>query len=93
MQDRSWVSEKSLQHSDADNTMERVRRILNGRALPLFLLCCGFIGLSSVFTLMWIKGAVEAVEPVAWIRGLELGICVLVALYAFWQLLRDVHRS
>jgi hypothetical protein len=73
--------------------MGRVRRVLNGRALPLFLLCCGFIGLSSVFALMWINGAVKAVEPNAWVRGLELGLCVLVALYALWQLWRDLHRS
>ena len=72
--------------------MDRIRRVLNGRALPLFLLCCGFVGLSSVFALMWVEGAVKAVEPIAWIRGLELGLCILIAVYAFWQLLRDLNR-
>ncbi|MBM4444356.1 MAG: hypothetical protein FJ020_03510 [Chloroflexi bacterium] len=72
--------------------MDRIRRVLNGRALPLFLLCCGFVGLSSVFALMWVEGAVKAVEPIAWIRGLELGLCILIAAYAFWQLLRDLNR-
>jgi hypothetical protein len=72
--------------------MDRIRRVLNGRALPLFLLCCGFVGLSSVFALMWMEGAVKAVEPIAWIRGLELGLCILIAVYAFWQLLRDLNR-
>lgn len=72
--------------------MDRIRRVLNGRALPLFLLSCGFIGLSSVFALMWVKGAVKAVEPSPWIRGLELGLCVLIAFYAFWQLWKDLQR-
>ncbi len=72
--------------------MDRIRSVLNGRALPLFLLCCGFIGLSSIFALMWAKGAVKAVEPSPWVRGLELGLCVLIALYAFWQLWKDLRR-
>jgi hypothetical protein len=38
-----------------------------------------------------VSGAVKAVEPIAWVRGLELGLCVLIAVYAFWQLWRDLN--
>ena len=45
-------------------------------------------GLIYLFSAMWVAGTVQATEPNSWIRGAELGSCVIIFGFAAHSMIK-----
>jgi hypothetical protein len=69
------------------------RSFANHHLWTAMLTFAAFGSLTFIFSLMWIQGSVQAVEPSSWIRGTELGFSVILMSYGFWRFLVERKRS